>query len=383
MGRRWTYAGWARGWALAAMVAALVLAVVAVPRWDAAGAQEAGATATPPAGGGLDGEMSPVEVVQRVAPAVVTVINRQQFGGPGEGGLAPAGSGTGFIIDDEGHIVTNNHVVAGGDAFEVILADGDEREAELIGADPVSDLAVVRIEGDLPATVPLGDSDALLPGQSVLAIGSPLGISFSNTVTEGIVSATGRDFPQAGNDPCTGIYTNLIQHDAVINPGNSGGPLFDLRGQVVGVNTLGIPVSETGVPVQGLFFAVPSNTVRDIATRLIEEGEVVYPLFGIRGVAVNEQIAAQLDLAVDDGQYVDGVSEDGGAAEAGIREGDVIVAIDGQRVDRQNSFVEILFEHRPGETVEATVQRGDEELTVDVTLGERPPIDPETCGVAP
>lgn len=310
------------------------------------------------------GEMTAVEVVDKVASAVVTVINEQM--GQEQNQMTPVGSGTGFIIDDQGHIVTNWHVVDGGQQFEVIFADGETREATLVGSDQVSDLAVVKVEGGVPNVVPLGDSDLLKPGQTVLAIGSPLG-NFTNTVTQGIVSATNRDFP----DPTAGNYTNLIQHDAAINPGNSGGPLFNLSGEVVGVNTLGIPV-ENGQPVQGLFFAIPSNTVKEIAQILMTEGRVVYPFFGISSVPVTPQVAAQFNLDVDHGALVTTVSAGGPAEAAGVQEGDVILSIDGQEVTAEDSFIEVLFQHKPGDTVEAAIQRGGEEITVQVTLGERP-----------
>ena len=198
------------------------------------------------------------EIVERVMPAVVTVINEQRFG---EGIFGEteveAGRGTGFIIDGSGNIVTNEHVVRGGTGFEVILSDGEKRDATLVGSDPLSDLAVVRMEGTPPSTIAFGDSGTLQQGQPVLAIGSPLG-EFTGTVTSGVVSALNRDFPASAAMAGEGIYTDLIQHDAAINPGNSGGPLFDLAGRVVGVNTLGIP--QSGVtPVQGLFFAIPGE----------------------------------------------------------------------------------------------------------------------------
>jgi 2-alkenal reductase len=299
-----------------------------------------------------------------VNPAVVTVINEQQARGfDASGQLVPVGSGTGFIIDTQGHIVTNWHVVDGGQQFQVVFADGTTRPAQLIGSDQVSDLAVVQVGGDLPGAVALGDSDALKPGQSVLAIGSPLG-SFTNTVTEGIVSALGRNLPDS-------FYTNLIQHDAPINPGNSGGPLLDLAGEVVGVNTLGINV-ENGQPVQGLFFAIPSNTVKTIAAQLIASGQVAYPYLGITPVPVTQAVAAQTNLAVDYGAYVASVAGDGPAAEAGIQEGDVILAIDAQRIDQQHPFSEVLFARKPGETVTIDLQRGSQQLSVQVTLTERP-----------
>ncbi len=211
-----------------------------------------------------------ISVVEQVGNSVVTVVNEQMF--QGFDTSQPAGSGTGFIIDEQGHVVTNWHVVEGGDDFQVILANGERRPATLIGSDQLSDLAVVQIEGELPGMVTFGDSDSLRVGETVLAIGSPLG-TFTNTVTEGIVSALGRDLPESN-------YNNLIQHDASINPGNSGGPLFNMQGEVIGVNTLGIP-AQNGQSVQGLFFALPGNHVQSIISRLIADGQVVYPFFGI------------------------------------------------------------------------------------------------------
>jgi len=325
-----------------------------------------GSVGSPPAAGA----MSVVELVQRVAPAVVTVVNEQQAGRFGGGQALEAGRGTGFIIDDQGHIVTNHHVVADGDRFEVIFADGESRPAELIGSDPTSDLAVVRVDGAVPATVPFGNSEELLVGQPVVAIGSPLG-EFTNTVTDGIISSLGRDLP-AGPGQGRATYSNLIQHNAAINPGNSGGPLFDLVGRVIGVNTLGIPQAGQGIPVQGLFFAIPANTVVQIASQLIESGRVTYPYLGIEPQPINPQIASQFDLPIEYGIAVIRVL-DGPAAAAGIQPNDFIVAIDGERIDADTSFNELLFEHRPGDTVPVTVLRGDEEFDLEVTLGERPP----------
>jgi 2-alkenal reductase len=308
--------------------------------------------------------LDPVAVIQRVNPAVVTVINEQQAQGVDGGSqIVPAGSGTGFIIDKQGHIVTNWHVVDGGQRFKVIFTDGKQRPAKLIGSDQVSDLAVVQVDGAMPGVVPLGDSSALQPGQTVLAIGSPLG-TFTNSVTEGIVSALGRNLPDS-------FYTNLIQHDAPINPGNSGGPLLNLAGEVVGVNTLGIP-EENGVPVQGLFFAIPSNTVKTITAKLIADGKIVYPYLGVSTDSVTDEVAAQAGLSVDYGAYVASVESNGPAAKAGIQEGDVILSIDGQRIDQQHPFSEVLFKHKIGSTISIELLRGTQHLKVSATLAERP-----------
>ena len=268
---------------------------------------------------------SAVDVVKQVSPAVVTVVNEQRVGMQNGGSsLQPVGSGTGFIIDKDGHIVTNWHVVNGGSKFQVVFSDGTTKEAKLIGSDEISDLAVVKVDGDVPGMVPLGDSDAVQVGESVLAIGSPLG-NFQNTVTEGIVSATNRDFP--GDGSTQSQYNNLIQHDAAINPGNSGGPLIDFSGQVIGVNTLGISVDNQGQPIQGLFFAIPSNSVKKVTEALIKNGKVTYPYFGI---AYQSQLcrgggaARPLDRSGCDREDV---PSSGPAADAGIQPGDVITKV--------------------------------------------------------
>ena len=351
MDRRRNVIGVVETLALVGLVGALVVALFGA-RLGGTGAAQQGTTP----------EMDAVAVVERVAPAVVTVHNLQRSNDV-DMMEAPEqrGSGTGFIIDQEGHIVTNWHVVTGGDEFEVIFQNGEERPAELIGSDEVSDLAVVRVEGELPVTVGFGDSDALRVGEPVLALGSPLG-TFTNTVTQGIVSATGRTAPEV-----FGLYTNLVQHDAAINPGNSGGPLFNAAGEVVGVNTLGIPQA------QGLFFAVPASTVTEVTTDLINEGVMVWPFVGVTTQPVSDELAAQQELEVDHGALVVAeVSDESPAGQAGIEEGDVIVAMNGQRIDAENPFVELLFRFDPGDTVTLTVQRGADQLDVEVTLGERP-----------
>jgi len=315
--------------------------------------------------------MSIADVVARVSPAVVTVLNEQRQSQVGTADPEPVGSGTGFIIDQQGHIVTNNHVVQGGEAFEVIFADGEKRQARLIGRDDVSDLAVIQVDGQVPATVSFGNSGALRVGEPVIAVGSPLG-AFTNTVTEGIVSALNRTFPGSA------YYTNLIQHDAAINPGNSGGPLFNAAGEVVGVNTLGIPQA------QGIFFAIPASTVQEVVTQLIEAGQVTYPFLGVTTYPVSESLAAQLELPADSGVLVLGPSlgqelfgqpaaaPEGPAAAAGLQEGDIILAINGQPINEQNPFVEVLFQFKPGDDVTLTVQRGDQQLELPVALAERP-----------
>lgn len=305
--------------------------------------------------------MSPIEVVETVGPAVVTVINEQIADGGTD--LVPSGSGSGFILDRQGHIVTNQHVVDGGLEFIVVLADGRELPANLIGADALSDVAVLKIEGDVPAVANIGDSSTLLPGQPVLALGSPLG-TFTNTVTEGIVSALGRTVPDEDGGP---ELLNLIQHDAAINPGNSGGPLVTLDGEVVGINTLGI------IDAQGLFFAVPSETIERVANELIAEGAVDYPYLGLQLTQLDDETIVQWALPVEEGFYVNGVVAGTPSEQIGLQPGDILTAVNGERVGEAKSAVGALFQYKPGNTVQLTVQRGTVQFRVEMTLVERPP----------
>ncbi len=304
--------------------------------------------------------LTPIEVVEQIGPAVVTVINEQIE--EGETDAVPTGSGSGFFLDDDGHVVTNQHVVDGGVEFLVVLEDGRELPATLIGADANSDVAILKVDPPVPAVARIGDSDSLLPGQGVLAIGSPLG-TFTNTVTEGIVSALGRTVPDDNGGP---ELLNLIQHDAAINPGNSGGPLVTLTGEVVGINTLGI------VDAQGLFFAVPAETVTSVAEELIAEGAVDYPYLGLQLVPLNDELIAQWALPVDEGFYVQGVVAGSPSDTAGLQVGDIVTAIDLERVGERQSMVGALFQYKPGDTVQLTIQRGLNSMRIVVPLAERP-----------
>jgi 2-alkenal reductase len=309
-----------------------------------------------------------VDVVEQVTPAVVTVINEQVFSGFGSSGteedLQPAGTGTGFIISGDGYIVTNNHVVEGAQGVSVVFYDGTTVEAELIGTDRLTDLAVVKIEGEVPGVVPVGDSEALRPGEPVIAIGSALG-QYTNTVTQGVVSGLGRSLAN---------LDNLIQHDASINPGNSGGPLVNMQGEVVGVNTAVIRNAGAGISAEGLGFAVPSSTVNQVVAQIIESGAVTRPYLGINFRPVTPQLAAAQGLPVEHGALIIDIPTDGPIAGSGVQVGDVITAINGETIDQENPLQSLLFQYDPGETVELEIVRPStgETLTFDVTLGERP-----------
>jgi 2-alkenal reductase len=236
---------------------------------------------------------------------------------------------------------------------------------------------VVKIDpAAVPATVSFGDSTSLMPGQDVLAIGSPLG-AFTNSVTAGIVSALGRNQLSSGNPSCQN-YSNLIQHDAAINHGNSGGPLFNLRGEVVGVNTLGIPVDQAGQPVQGLFFAVPSSTVKVAVEQLIETGTVTQAWVGIAFYPIDAALATQYELPVESGIIITEVDPASPAAEAGLQPEDIITAVDGEEITPSQDLAAIMFKHQPGDVVTLSVIRGSEEMEIELTLGEAP-LNMEQC----
>jgi S1-C subfamily serine protease len=316
---------------------------------------------------------SVADLVDAVSPAVVTVLNQQTFEGFGDGGPSevPAGVGTGFIMNADGYIVTNQHVIAGATSIRVILFDGSEVAAELIGEDAITDLAVIRIDpGDVPATVEIGDSGALRVGEPVVAIGSALG-EYTNTVTQGIVSGVGRTL--RGSDAAS--LENMIQHDAAINPGNSGGPLLNTAGEVIGVNTAVVRQDMSGISAEGLGFAIPSQTVIEITERLIEHGVIERAWLGVSYQAVTPRLATAQGFAVSHGAYVAQVVPDGPADQAGILPGDIIVAIDGQTIDQNTSLQTMLFSLEPETTVDFEIVRGDdpEPLVIEVTLGVRPP----------
>jgi len=311
-------------------------------------------------------ETAITQMVAKVGPSVVTVVGQtpeqQSFFGTLSGATV---TGSGVIISDKGFILTNHHVVEGvrADKLIVVLADGKELPARLVGSDLFSDLAVLKIEGQVPAVAMLGNSDALLPGETVVAMGSPLG-DFKNTVTVGVVSATGRNL-DTGNGY---LMEGLIQTDAAINSGNSGGPLLNLAGQVIGINTLIVRIGQGGNVVEGLGFAIPSNTVKAIAGQLIDQGQVARPSLGIRWQPVDPNLAAQYSLPVEWGVYVAQLESGGAAEKAGVQEGDIITAIGNTPIDGDHPFINTLFNYKPGDKVNLTVARGSTKIQIEVTL---------------
>jgi 2-alkenal reductase len=324
-----------------------------------------------------DLEANLIDIYERVNPAVVSIFVFDNAG-------LVEGSGSGFVIDTDGHVVTNNHVVAGSDALEVVFANGERRAAELIGTDIDSDLAVIQLESlpDGVVPVPLGNSNDIAVGQFVVAIGNPFGEAGSMSV--GIVSGLGRTLSSQRLAEGGGRYSlpRVIQTDAAINPGNSGGPLLNLRGEVVGVNSA-IRTS-TGTN-SGVGFSIPVNAVNRVVPVLISEGTYAYPFMGISMTSLDLARQERLELPQTGGAYVTAVSagtpaEAAGVVGSGITDlgeplpgGDLIIAVDGLPVGNPDDLISFLvFETEVGQTIDLTVIRNGEEMNIPLTLGERP-----------
>ncbi len=312
-------------------------------------------------------ETTITQSVEKIGPAVVTVL------GVIPGPLTFFGrtpdqevSGSGVIITDNGYIITNNHVVEDTSQVSIIFANGEQRPAQVVGTDIFADLSVLKVDGSIPATATLGNSDTLKPGETVIAIGSPLG-DFKNTVTVGVVSATGRMIE-------TGKGYNmedLIQTDAAINQGNSGGPLVNLAGEVVGINTLVVRGTGTGGNVaEGLGFAIPANSAAAVAEQIIQKGYFSRPYLGIRWQPITPRIASTYRLPVEWGVYITEVISNSPAEMAGLRYGDIITKIGLTELDAQHSYINTLFKYSPGETTTLVFLRGNKFLEVEISIGE-------------
>ncbi len=271
------------------------------------------------------------------------------------------GLGSGAIVSQDGYILTNNHVVGEADKIEVRLTDGREFEAKLIGADPLSDVAVIKIEGEDLPVLPMGDSEALQVGETVIAIGNPFGLSY--TVTMGIVSAKGRSN--------VGIvdYEDFIQTDAAINPGNSGGPLINLNGDIVGVNTA---IYSRSGGYQGIGFSVPIKMARRIMEDLLDDGRVARGWLGVGIQDLTEDLASSFGLESREGSLITAVQAETPAAAAGFQRGDVVTHFKEMTVRDSNHFRNEVGSTPPGEKVEIKVMRKGSPVTLNVTLGERP-----------
>ena len=272
------------------------------------------------------------------------------------------GSGSGVIIRPDGYIVTNNHVVENATAISVTLNNNDQYEATVIGTDPATDVALLKIDANNLPTIPMGDSDKLRLGEWVLAIGSPLGVQLRSTITAGIVSAKGRSMPDSSGEF---KIESFIQTDAAVNPGNSGGALVNKKGELVGINTA--IVSQTGA-YSGYSFAVPVNIVHKVVDDLIDYGSVKRAVLGITMQAVDKKIASEMKLSSVSGVYVYEVLKGGAADKAGLRKGDVIIAIDSQTVKDGASVQAKVNGYHPGDRATITYIRDGREDTVEVVF---------------
>ncbi|MCI1640769.1 MAG: Do family serine endopeptidase [Bacteroidales bacterium] len=282
------------------------------------------------------------------------------FGGQQPGGPVERASGSGVIIRPDGYIVTNNHVVENATKIEVTLTNKKTFEAKVIGTDPATDVALIKIDAEGLPTIPFGDSDKLRLGEWVLAIGSPLGLQ--GTITAGIVSAKGRSMPSDGKEF---KIESFIQTDAAVNPGNSGGALVNKAGELVGINTA--IVSQTG-SYSGYSFAVPSDIVKKVVSDLIDFGTVKRAFLGIVMTPMNDKIAKDLKLSSLNGVYIKEVAKGSAAEKAGMKSGDVILAIDSVKVNDGSVVQEMVNNYRPGDKAEFTVVRNGKEKVLDVTF---------------
>ncbi len=272
------------------------------------------------------------------------------------------GLGSGVIVSSEGYLITNNHVIEGADDIEVMLADGRQARAKIVGTDPESDVAVLKVELDRLPAISFGDADQLQVGDVVLAIGNPFGVG--QTVTSGIVSALGRN--QLGIN----TFENFIQTDAAINPGNSGGALVDAAGNLLGINTA--IYSRTGGSL-GIGFAIPVSTARQVLEGLVKDGRVTRGWIGVEPRDLTPEIAQTLNLPIKQGVLITGVVQSGPAAAGGLRPGDVVVRIAGKPVLNTPQLLNAVAALKPKELAAIGVQRGEEALEVHVTVVQRPP----------
>jgi S1-C subfamily serine protease len=316
----------------------------------------------------IDEQSAIVDVAAKVGPAVVKIT-------VGSGGsvtdplsIPDAGVGSGMIYDANGWILTNHHVVQGGDTLTVELQDGRTFPGKVYGIDTLTDLAIVKVDATGLPTVTLGDSDALKIGQLTVAIGSPLG-TYSNSVTSGILSARGRSITVEG-----GQLNNLLQTDTAINPGNSGGPLIDAGGNVIGINTA------IATSAEGIGFAIPIDLAKPIMQQAVAGQQLARPYIGVRFETIDYQLAQQAGLSVQDGALIQddtngtpGVVPGGPADKAGVKSGDIITAIGGIALDGEHPLDAVISQFSPGQTVSLDILRNGQKVTVEITLGTRPP----------
>lgn len=296
-----------------------------------------------------------VEAVEKIGPSVVTIatvqIVKNMFLQP----VPVKGIGSGFVIKSDGYILTANHVIRKARRIEVILPDGEALEGDIVGADPTTDIAVVKVDAKNLPVAKLGDSSKLKVGQIVIALGNPFGLTGGPTVTMGVISALNRSIRSK-----VLVLEDLIQTDAAINPGNSGGPLVNIHGEVIGVNTAIIPYA------QGIGFAVPINLAKKVSEELIAYGRVIRPWIGVIGIGISKRIATYYNLPIDKGALIIEVVPRSPAYKAGIRVGDIITSVDDVPINNADDLKKEISKKKIGEEIEIQIIRGNRKGIVTV-----------------
>ncbi|MGH2771573.1 MAG: S1C family serine protease [Actinomycetota bacterium] len=354
--------------AVVALIAAVAGAALGIAGFKLIVDQEAGSgvrlpqaqQASPPAVPAPAGSIA--AIVDKIRPSVVAISSRSIgtdfFFNP----VPRQGAGTGIVINAGGQILTNSHVVDNAREVRVSLTDGRTLTAQVIGADPSSDLAVLKVDAENLKPAPIGDSSAMRVGDRVIAVGHALALPGGPTVTEGIVSALDRSI----SSPDGPVLRNLIQTDAAINPGNSGGPLLDSSGNVIGVNTA------VAGSAQNIGFSIAISPARKLVDELLSTGKVVRPYLGVEMTDISPEIASQRNLSVRAGALLVQIVDGSPADEAGLRVNDVIVEAEGKKVSATDDVLDALLKRKPGQKIALEIARGDERLTVSAVLEERP-----------
>lgn len=306
-------------------------------------------------------EASVLDVLDKVSHSVVNVSTIKLLQHAFYRAVPVKGMGSGTIIDSEGQILTNNHVIAGAEKIGVTLADGRVLEGRVIGTCSTHDMAIIKVKEEKLQAAELGDSDKLRVGQRVFAIGNPFGLAGGPTVTSGVISAINRSIESP-----RGVIENLVQTDAAINPGNSGGPLVDIHGKVVAVNTAIIPFA------QGIGFAIPINSAKNCANEIIAHGSMIRPWLGVSGLTVTREVASYHGLPIDRGVLVTRVIPDSPADKAGIVPGDIVLEFAGKTTSKIEDLVEKIQKRKAGEKVEVLIFRDSKRWIVEAVLERTP-----------
>ena len=322
----------------------------------------------------IDQQTAVANVAKKVGPSVVSIVSSSAQVDPytGSSTLAKTGAGTGIIVTNDGLVLTNKHVVEGGESFTIITSDNTEyKEAKVVATDPSNDLAFIRFNGKNLTPAELGDSDKVEVGQSAVAIGNALG-QFQNTVTTGVISGKSRPITTSGSNGSSESLSNLFQTDAAINPGNSGGPLVDIEGKVIGINTA------VAGSAQNIGFAIPINDAKNVLASVIKTGKIVRPYIGIRYITLNEDIAKANNLSSNTGALIYGkgnqlaIIPGSPADKAGLQEGDIILKIDGTEINETNTISSVVGRKKPGDKLEIIYLRDGKQNKTSVNLVESP-----------